>query len=216
MTVAVEQDATKEAATQPLLHALDGKPAPAEMGDALAKLASLPEAGRSHIRDLIVSNLEALAEDQLDNRIVRLCRRLELDAEQVAPVVKACHFLFRTAATNNVEPRQLAVDLRALCAPHPIVAELLEPIYAEALPALQQESVVRALGEHGKVFGGVSWRIDTIGATSHCKQLGIPIALVTLHYKDGNDGKRITLQMVPEMLGQLREACDAMLGEGAR
>ena len=72
---------------------------------------------------------------------------------------------------------------------------------------------MRALGEHGNVFGGVSWRVDTIGSTNHCKALGVPVAMVTLHYREGNDTKRLTLQMVPDMVGELREACDAMLTE---
>ena len=39
----------------------------------------------------------------------------------------------------------------------------------------------------------------------------MPVTLLTLHYRDGADVGRITLQVMPDMMQELKKICDEML-----
>lgn len=198
-------------ANQPLLHALDGEPAPAELGPALRRLLELPEPLRDKIGDLLLPNLEAMPEDQLDSRIARLCRRIELDPEQVGPGVKAAVFLFRQAAVFNVDEGDLEQDLAALGGAGGALGQMLLPVYAEVVHELRREIALTTIAAHGKVLTNVEWRMDTIGSSSRGRHLNIPVALVTLHFQDGTKSDRITLQMMPDAVGGLQQVCEHLL-----
>lgn len=197
-------------ANQPLLHCLDGKPAPAEFGPALRRLLELPAELRAQLDELLLPNLEAMPEDQLDNRIARLCRRLELTPEQVGPGIKASVFLFRQAAVFNVQPDELRQDLLALGSGEPLVEALL-PVFEKVLPELRREIAMTTIAAHGKVLTNVEWRMDTVGSSSRGRGINIPVALVTLHFQDGAKTEHVTLQMMPDAVGGLRDVCNHLL-----
>jgi len=73
---------------------------PSELAVALRVIADLPTEVRAKLAELIPEVLELMPEDQLDNRIVRHCRKLELDPARLAPPLKSARFLFRIAASN--------------------------------------------------------------------------------------------------------------------
>jgi len=43
-------------------------------------------------------------------------------------------------------------------------------------------------------------------------QLKMPVALVTLHYLEGSEAGRVTLQVLPDMMGELKNVCEKVLG----
>ncbi len=194
---------------QPLLFSLDGNPAPEELGAALSGLRQLPAS--VNLKELLLPNLESMPPDKLDGRIARICRRIELDPEVVGPAIKSVVFLFRSAASFNVPANQLAQDLTALGAAS--VADVVTPLYEEALPELRGELVRAAIAGHGHVLAAIDWRIDTLGSSMHGRGLSVPVAMLTFHYQDGDRGERITLQMLPEMVASLRQVCDDLLNQ---
>lgn len=197
-------------AAQPLLHSLDGKPAPAELGASLRRLLELPESLRGKLDEILLPNLEPLPEDQLEARIARLCRRHDLVPEQVGPGVKAAVFLFRQAAMFDVGADELEQDLRAVGA-GPALCGLLVPPYRQVFPELRREIAMATIAAHGKVLTNVEWRMDTLGSSNRGRKLNIPVALVTLHYQDGQQANHVTLQMMPDAVAGLREVCDLLL-----
>lgn len=210
-----------EAADGPALNSLEGARSPQELAEALLGFFKLPAKGQQGFGELLVPHLDAMPEDQVDARLVRLCRRAELDPVLVAPPVKAARFLFRKAAAANVSAQGFADDLNALCRDAASrdselgsgsdLAASLVPLYTQALPALRRELIVRALRSHGRVFAGMEWRVDTIGSSNDGRDLAVPVAWVTLHYHDGDDLKRFTLQLLPDMVNQMRTICDDLL-----
>lgn len=193
-----------------LLHCLGGRAAPAELAPALRQIDELPEAAREAFGELIASTLEAMPDDQLDNRIVRLCRKLGVDPEATAPPIKSSRFLLRNAASVDVDAPLLREDLSALCGADSIAAALLLPVYEKARPELRREVMQGALRAHGNVLLGMEWRIDTIGATN-LGRVNAPIALITMHYQDRQQTGSFTVQMTPDMIAQLRQMCDELL-----
>ena len=196
--------------TELLLHSLAGRPAPEELGPSLAAIFELPESAHANFKDLIVPNLEPLPEDQLDNRIVRLCRRMEIDPEKAAPPIKSTRFLLRAAASHNTSAEHLAEDLRALC-PDTHLAEILLPIYEEVQEQLRDEVLAGTLQAHGNLLNGLEWRIDTIGSSNLGSEINAPVALLTMHYQDRQQARSFTVQMLPNMVAQLRDLCNELL-----
>ncbi len=201
---------TTDPAAQPLLFCLDGNPAPAELGPALAYIRQLPESAQEHFDQLLLPTLGAEPEDQLDSRLSRMARHHELDLETLAPAVKAARLVLRQAAAYNLTAEQVSQDVQALTSDTPL-AQLLATLYEGVLLELRREIARVTLAAHGRVLTGVEWRIDTIGSGDRGRALDMPVALMTFQYQDGETNGRITLQMVPEMVEQLRQICGELL-----
>ncbi len=194
------------------LGSLGGEPPPAGLAAALDSAATLSNKSQEKLASLLTPLLVAMPDDQLDNRIIRLCGREEIDPNQLAPPLKAARFLFMLAAQQDLTVDALAEDLAALCSAAPLVTQLLLPSYAEALPSMREEMIAASLQAHGRVLANVEWRIDTIGSSSRGRKLNVPVAMVTLHYQDRQQSGSFTIQMLPSMVEELRNVCDELLG----
>src|SRR5690606_19722226 len=172
------------------LASLDGQSAPPELGAALRLFADLAPERRD---ELLSQILEPLSDDQIDARIGRLCRRLELAPDKVGPGLKAARFLLRAAAAMNVDRAALATDLDQLGAPE--LEDLLD-VYARALPALRAEVIQASIVAHGRVLMGIEWRIDTLGSSNRGRKLNVPVALMTFHLQNGTQTEHVTMQLV--------------------
>jgi hypothetical protein len=192
------------------LHSFDREPPP-ELAPALSAVAALPKAALAKLPSLLAELVGAMPEDQLDTRLVRLCRGTELDPERAAPPLKAARFLFRQAASAGAGVAELTADVERLCG-DASVAQVLARAYDAVLPGLRDEIASASITAHGKVLAGVEWRLDAIAASSRGRGLQIPIALVTLRYQDRGDAGSFTVQLLPSMVKELRDACDALLG----
>lgn len=68
-----------------------------------------------------------------------------------------------------------------------------------------------ALEEHGAVLSDVKWRVDLVATTSHAPRLLLPVAMLTLSYREGGEERRITLQAPGDVLRKLRDVADLVL-----
>lgn len=194
----------------PLLHSLDGAPAPAELGPSLMKMMALDEKIRASFSQLVVAVLGQAPDEQVDESITRLCRNNELDIEVAGTAIKASRYLLRQAAALGVGPEQLSEDLRAIDCAQELV-ETLVKTYAQVVGELRLEIAQASIVAHGNVLTGVEWRVDTLGASNRGRGLNLPIAMLTLHYRNGDETKRITLQALPDAVNSLREVCENLL-----
>jgi hypothetical protein len=194
----------------PLLYSFDGQPGPDELAPALRGLLELPESVQSELGSLLGPCLEPLPEDQLENRIGRLCRRHELDPRVVVPAFKAVVVLFRSAVAEACGPEEMAQDLRAIDASGRVEA-LLSPIYGEAFPQLRMRIAQESIAAHGPVATGIEWRMDTLGSSSRGKKLNVPVALMTFGYQRAGQSDSFTIQMLPDAVARLRDICDTLL-----
>jgi hypothetical protein len=192
-----------------LLYSLNGSPAPADLGQGLSACLELPADVAPKIADVVFACLEPVSPDQLRNRIGRHCRRLELDEEIVSRTVLAARFLLHAAAETNASPEDVGKDLSALgCG---AVAEWLVPLYAHVVGELRRDIARSALTMHGRVLTQIDWRMDTVGSTNRGRELNLAVAMVTLHYIDGKEEGRMTVQMLPDMVNEMRRVCDQLL-----
>lgn len=200
----------EESEPLPSLQCLEGRAADPELVAAMGDLAALPRRAFEHLPEMVATRLDALADDQRDARLARICRKEELDLQQTRPAVVALASVFRAAAATNVDRGALEGDLVRLGLRSPLV-ELVLALYEECVGPLREEIVRATIAAHGPVLTGAEWRIDTVGSSSRGRQLDVPIALVTFQYQDGRESKRLTVQMLPEAVHGLRELCDHLL-----
>jgi hypothetical protein len=197
---------------QPTLHLLDGHAAPPELRAGIAHVAKLPAGLHDNFQELLFPNLAALPEDQLDNRIARLCRRDDLPADVIVPAIKTVRFVFRSSAVHDLDATQLVEDLTSLGVDSAVL-ELLVPLYEKAKPDLRREIAQAAILAHGKVMAGIEWRMDTIGSSNAGRSINSPVALMTFRYQDGNDMGRVTMQLLPDMVEELHRVCALLLNK---
>lgn len=201
-----------EAPRGPKLRCLAGiAPPPEILRDAEQALA-LPPRVRQHFWDILGPCLTEPLPATLEGDLDRLCAEHAIAPGALARALKACRFLVRNAAAHDLDVPAFAADLALLDGPEGGLAELLLPGYEAGRALVRGELAQAAVSEHGKYLEGVDWRIDLVTASSQAARLRVPVAVVTLRYRDGAARERLTLHATPEALEGLRDLCDRLLG----
>jgi len=68
--------------------------------------------------------------------------------------------------------------------------------------------IQESLADHGKVLVGIDWREDNVTASDRGAKLNTTVVLLTLRYRENNRVERITLQLTPEAMKELKLFCD--------
>ena len=80
--------------------------------------------------------------------------------------------------------------------------------YAASKPSLRQAILGAAITDHGKVLTNVHWRLDNVAASDRGADLQATVVYLTLEYADQPTPGRITLQLTPEGIQQLKAFAD--------
>jgi hypothetical protein len=193
------------------LHALGGGDAPPELGDDLRRLLRMPPEAIGKFWQALGPCLAEQLSEETERLLDVFCAAYRLSDDDLARAIKACRFLVQAAAKLDVPAEQLGEDLDRLCPGAPIVKELLLAGYEPAKAKIRQAIIMAALVDHGKVLIGARWRMDTIDASERGVKLRLPVAMLTLHYREGGETGRITLQVLPDMMGELKAICAEVL-----
>jgi hypothetical protein len=200
------------AAAAPLrLYCLGGGEAPPGLGADLLRLLRLPVEALQKIWQVLAPSLAEPIAPETEQLLDMFCAAYHADDEDLGRAIKACRFLIREAARLDVPAGALGDDLDRLCPGDPLVKELVLAGYEPAKEKLRHEILKAAVADHGKLLVGIRWRLDAIQASERGARLGVPVALLTLHYLEGTEAGRITLQVLPDMMAELRGVCDTAL-----
>jgi hypothetical protein len=198
--------ARREAAEAPVrLRCLGGKPAPPDLASDLRALERLPPAARVALWSVLGPSLPEPLAPEVEGMLDAFCRTHRLKRDDLARPLKACRFLLREAASANVPHGTFVEDLRALCGTDAAIEQLFAAGYDAACKVVRQEVLQGTLADHGKLLLGVDWRLDSVLASSRGSKMRVPVALLTLRYREGDQTRRITLQVLPETLRQLTQ-----------
>ncbi len=107
---------------------------------------------------------------------------------------------------------ELGEDL-ALVWPSPggsALCEALRRAYEPIKALLRAELIGDSLLKHGNVLTDVDWRLDALLSERQAAKLGVPVALVTLAYRDAERSRRLTLQITPDKLERLAQIFGAL------
>ncbi len=193
------------------LHCLGGAECSPDIGADLLRLARLPPEALQKLWQVLAPSLAETLSAETGQLLDMFCAAYRVESDDLARAVKACRFLIREAASIDLPAAAFAEDIERLCPDVPLIREILMAGYEPAKARLREEVLRAALVDHGKLLVRAQWRADAILASERGKRLGMPVTLLTLHYRDGADVGRITLQVMPDMMQELKKICDEML-----
>lgn len=192
----------------PTLHCLGGRVAPDDIAIGLRTWLMLPAPCRERYWDVLLPNLAPEANDVITARVRQLVQEIGVTSEQLRPSLKACRQLFRNGARLGVSPTRFGEDCAALLGDELELRSLLQTWYEQALPLLRKELEESTLLEHGNVMTDLSWRVSMITHSSRGTSINRGVASLTFDYLDGKQSRRFTLNLTPEMVALLRDACE--------
>lgn len=193
------------------LQSLGGEAPPPELGRDLDRIARLPGEAIGKLWQVLGPCLTGPLTPEIDQLLEVFRSTYRIPPEDFGKVIGACRFLVLGAVRHDATAEQLGDDLDALCPGAPLVRELILAGYERLKPQLRGAIQKAALADYGKVLIGVQWRLDMIDSTEQGRRLGVPVAMLSLHYQDGRETERITLQVLPEMMAELKAACEKVL-----
>jgi len=193
------------------LFCLGGGEAPPDLGADLLRLLRLPAEALQKIWQVLAPCLDEPIATQTEELLDVFCAAYRIDGDDLARAVKACRFVIREGARLDLPAGALGEDLDRLCPGDPLVKELALAGYEQAKTVIRREIVKAALADHGKVLVAAKWRVDAIHASETGMRLGMPVTMLTLHYREGAESGRVTLQVLPDMLGELKRICERIL-----
>jgi hypothetical protein len=200
-------------ASAPLrLYCLGGGEAPPDLAADLALIPALRAEAQQALWEALGPSLAEKLSAETEKLLDVFCAAYRVGEEDLGRVIKACRFLIREAAARDVPAAAVAEDLERLCPAEPLVKELVLAGYEPAKAHLRHEMMRAAVTDHGKLLVGMSWRVDAIQTSERGAGLRLPVALLTLHYREGTETGRVTLQALPDMVGELRSTCNKILG----
>jgi len=191
---------------------LGGGEPPPELGADLLGLLRLPAEALQKIWQVLAPSMAEPIAKETEQLLDVFCAAYHVDEDELGTVIKACRFVVCEAARRDVPGGALAEDLDRLCPDDPLVKELVLAGYEPARTMIRREILKAAVADHGKLLFGINWRLDAIQASERGVNLAVPVVLLTLHYREGAQTGRITLQALPDMMGELQGVCEKVLG----
>ncbi len=182
------------------------QPAPALVG-ALQALRALPDGAARDIWAVLGPMLDAPGSQEATGRFRNFCRVHELVPAIAGAMFEQLRSLVLRAAAAGVKPAALAADLAALDRDLPDggAGRVLIEGYRKALPVLRRRIVTETLADHGAVLTGIDWRLDRVAASNHGAAIDVSVLLVTLRYRENGRDERLSLQLTPDGIRQLKE-----------
>jgi COMM domain len=202
-------DVSGESSTSQIrLQCLSGDAAPQPVQEGWQGLMQFPEDSRPGFWELLGSIVMEPNDPSYQERLETFCQTNKLEHPAVMRALQACDFLLRGATALNLDSDLFRQDLMALSNSVEIVPDELLERYQSVQPHLRNRLVESTLTDHGKVLSGLDWRVDNVLSSDRGAQLNSTVVYLTLRYQDGDDLDRITLQLTPSALQQLKAFTD--------
>lgn len=181
------------------------------MAVRLRWISTLPPEARQGLAAALAPSFSSTPEDDAAEALVRFSQQHALAAADVQALSWTTRALVRRALDRKVTPDAF-VDLMTRAFEDEELIEWLARTYALYAPALRNETLARTLGEHGETAVGVDWRVDTVRASQHGENIDTAVVFLTFRTVKGTQERRITLQLMPDMLAELHRVCERLLG----
>lgn len=194
------------------LHSFAGNPAPPALVDAWRRFRGLDSEARSALWAIVVPLILEPADPEHRRRLEAFCRDHQVAEDVAVAVVQACGQLLRQAGALDLDQEHFRQDLATLSNGTTVDAGVLLDRYDELKGRLRRQIVAETLAQHGKVLVGLDWRVDQVVGSDRGTRLNTSVVFLTLRYRDGDRLDRITLQLTPEALTELKQFSERIGG----
>lgn len=201
-----------------VLECLGRQPGPPSLGADLAHALDLPPTVLGDLWSVLEPNLGAINTPHTAEAVGGFCAKHGLDPRAVTPVIGALRFLLHRSAERDLAPDLVEADVRLLlasAAPDEAalgrVLDATAACYRLAVGKLRRRAVHEALTDHGRVVTDVKWRVDNVSHANTGEAIHVPVTLLTLRYREGEQVGQVTVQLLPDELRKLQQACEQAL-----
>jgi hypothetical protein len=194
------------------LNCCKGNPAPSYVVEGWKRFISFPENAKNGFLSLLAPAMMEPADPQNKQRIITFCNGHGLAEDDVVAAMRSCDFLLRQASILDLDADAFRQDLAELSGGDPQAAGPVLANYNAAKSDLRQQIIRETLTDHGKVLVGLDWRVDNVTASDRGVQLNSDVVFLTMRYREGNKVERITLQLTPEAVKELKLLCERFIG----
>lgn len=194
------------------LNCCQGRPAPLPVVEGWRQFLRFPEQARKGFWGVLFPALLEPANPSNEQRIESFSREYGLEEEAVVLAMRGCDFLLRHASALDLDAAMFQQDLSALSEEDKGGAEVILSKYEAAKADLRKAIIQESLADHGKVLVGIDWRVDNVTASDRGAKLNTTVVLLTLRYRENKRVERITLQLTPEAVKELKLFCDRFVG----
>ena len=201
-----------------VLNCLGKQPCPPTLAGDLSHVLDLPEPVRADLWGVLEANMGAVNTPHTALAVEAFCEKHGLDPRRLTPVIGACRFLFQRGAERNTSVALVEEDLRQLLAGENPDESAIEAVCASVLPCyeraarkLRMKAIYEALTDHGRVITDVKWRVDNVSHANTGESINLPVTLLTLRYREGEQSGQMTVQILPDELKKLLHACEQAL-----
>jgi len=199
-------------ASEMKLNCCQGNPAPPFVMDGWKRFIRFPEQARNGFLSLLAPAMREPADPENRQRIEIFCNGHGLAEEAVVAALRSCDFLLRQASMLDLDADAFQQDLAELSGGDPQAAGPVLANYNAAKADLRLQILRETLADHGKVLVGLDWRVDKVTASDRGVQLNSDVVFLTLRYRENNNVERITLQLTPEAVKELKLFCERFTG----
>ena len=189
------------------LRCFQGNAAPPAVTGGWRQLARFPAEARGDFRILLQSALAEPDNTANEPALRQFCAKYRVDEVEAVEALGSCSLLFRQAGVLNLDRTAFRQDLLALSGGDPGLGDFILERFEEVKAALRRQIVLDSLMDHGKVITGLDWRVDEVSASDRGVDLNAKVVFLTLRYRDGDRRERITFQLVPEAVQELKNFC---------
>jgi hypothetical protein len=174
----------------------------------LRMLLGLPRGAQSNLWHLIRVGLEEPETADHRQLLESYAMRFEANPAHLVGAVRACQFMLRQAAVRKIGQEGFVQDLEALSAGNRAAIELLTPHYLRVRNQLRIQLLEDTLADHGNVLVGFDWRIDDVNVSNHGELDSVPVVFMNFAYRNGDETKKLSLQLSPSALASLKAFWD--------
>jgi hypothetical protein len=186
------------------LNCCQGRPAPVPVVEGWRQYLRFPEQARKGFWGVLFPALLEPANPANKQRIEAFSREHGLEEVAVVSAMRGCDFLLRQASALDMDAAPFRQDLAALSEGDEQGADFILSQYEGAKADLRKVIIQESLADHGKVLVGIDWRVDNVTASDRGAKLNSTVVLLTLRYRENNRVERITLQLTPEAIRELK------------
>ncbi len=192
------------------LRCLHGEAMPPEVFRDAQRLAKLTDGALGAIGGLLAPLVLEPMSKELAASLSRLCVRHEVAEADLGHVLKVLRYLFKESAASDLDKAGFEDDLHTIWPEPRALGEAARANYEIIKRELRKTLLEDALVKHGNVLVDVDWRVDFVASDRQSSKLMLPLALITLRYRDAERESRLTLQLLPEQLKRLEQVFGAL------
>ncbi len=192
------------------LRCLHGDALSAEVVRDAQRFSKLTDGALAAVGGLLAPLVLEPMSNELATSLSRLCVRHEVAEADLGHVLKVFRYLFKEAAASDLSREDFETDLRAIWPEPRALGEAAVANFDLVKRELRKKLLEETLLKHGNVLLDVDWRVDFVASDRQSSKLMLPLALVTLRYRDADRESRLTLQLLPEQLKRLEQMFGAL------